>query len=342
MTNKSHLLHIKSLFQNFAGAYVVTLLSARNYLIKQPQITMQLFSRTLALSTVLLFSSNNFAQETVDSIEPEPLKVYDIEIIIFKNKSVPKGQELNLPSPSPTRTELTLDLLNPDNMEINAEMGFFNLQPEELRLQDITQHIKRSSRYDLLIHTGWRQPGLDKENSMAIWIKGGENFGYGYSSIDQSEPVPVEPPSAELEQVNLEPIEHTAEDSSLSDTQQPEKDTGGLYELEGQIIISLSRYLHTQVNLVLRKPATVRNLIESSENQSNANAIETIDGNRLLNYGLNEKRRMRSKKLHYLDHPEFAMLVLITPYEAPEEEELVTTEETPALPDDAPVALDPQ
>jgi hypothetical protein len=38
----------------------------------------------------------------------------------------------------------------------------------------------------------------------------------------------------------------------------------------------------------------------------------------LLNYGLNEKRRMRSKKLHYLDSPQFGMLVLITPYQAPE------------------------
>ena len=27
---------------------------------------------------------------------------------------------------------------------------------------------------------------------------------------------------------------------------------------------------------------------------------------------------MRSKNLHYLDHPEFAMLILITPYEVAE------------------------
>ena len=29
---------------------------------------------------------------------------------------------------------------------------------------------------------------------------------------------------------------------------------------------------------------------------------------------------MRSKNLHYLDNPEFALLILITPYEAPEED----------------------
>ena len=27
---------------------------------------------------------------------------------------------------------------------------------------------------------------------------------------------------------------------------------------------------------------------------------------------------MRSKNLHYLDNPEFSMLILITPYEAPQ------------------------
>ena len=31
---------------------------------------------------------------------------------------------------------------------------------------------------------------------------------------------------------------------------------------------------------------------------------------------------MRSSKLHYLDSPEFSMLILITPYEVPDEEPL--------------------
>ena len=39
----------------------------------------------------------------------------------------------------------------------------------------------------------------------------------------------------------------------------------------------------------------------------------------LNNHRLMEHRRMRSKVLHYLDNPEFALLILITPYEAPAE-----------------------
>ena len=47
--------------------------------------------------------------------------------------------------------------------------------------------------------------------------------------------------------------------------------------------------------------------------------IENLPDTRILNnHSLKERRRMRSKKLHYLDSPEFSMLILITPYEAPE------------------------
>jgi hypothetical protein len=31
------------------------------------------------------------------------------------------------------------------------------------------------------------------------------------------------------------------------------------------------------------------------------------------------RRRIRSKELHYLDHPVMGMLLLITPYEKPEQ-----------------------
>ncbi|MCP4076547.1 MAG: hypothetical protein GY744_10210 [Gammaproteobacteria bacterium] len=324
MTKKIKLLNIMSLFQN---SLLFKLKDAFSLV-------------SLALTTVLFYSTANFAADTVEVTEAEPLKIYDVEIIVFKNSSVPMGRELNLPTPSPSRTELTLDLLNPDNDEINAEKGFFTLLPEEARLQDIVQHIKKSSRYKLLIHTGWRQPGLDKENGLPVWIKGGQNFGNGYSSIDQSEPiliepvlnkpVPEEPVPVESEQKRLTTLESPSSDSS-----EPEKEPGGLYELEGQIIITLSRYLHTQANLVLRKPATILNLIEQSSTPPDQNAaelsaeedpVDVLADNRLLNYGLNEKRRMRSKRLHYLDNPQFGMLVMITPYEAPEE--VTTIEET--------------
>ena len=91
-----------------------------------------------------------------------------------------------------------------------------------------------------------------------------------------------------------------------------------LYELEGKITIGLSRYLHTYADLVLRKPRlTIDPSIEVPE--LDQSVIENLPDTRILNnHSLKERRRMRSNKLHYLDNPEFSMLILITPYEAPE------------------------
>jgi hypothetical protein len=47
-------------------------------------------------------------------------------------------------------------------------------------------------------------------------------------------------------------------------------------------------------------------------------AAHAADTRILNNHLLREHRRMRSKNLHYLDSPEFAMLVLITPFEVAE------------------------
>jgi hypothetical protein len=36
-------------------------------------------------------------------------------------------------------------------------------------------------------------------------------------------------------------------------------------------------------------------------------------------FELHQSRRMRSKTLHYIDHPLYGVLLLITPYENPDE-----------------------
>ena len=104
-----------------------------------------------------------------------------------------------------------------------------------------------------------------------------------------------------------------------SSTQDPGlRPDGDLYELEGKITISLTRYLHTYADLVLRKPRlTIDPSIEVPG--LDASVIENLPDTRILNnHSLKERRRMRSNKLHYLDSPEYSMLILITPYEAPE------------------------
>lgn len=241
-------------------------------------------------SLTLPATAQDHAQETSEQ------RIYDVEIIIFRNDSVPKGREINLPTPSATRTENTIDLSQLDKPEITEDTGFSLLAGDTLRLMDSARKISDSSRYSLLLHTGWRQPGLENGKTIPVWIRGGRVFSNRYSSIDQFSQI------------------QPTEESAITPTPRY-----GLYELEGLVEITLSRYLHTRADLVLRKPADPITLMQQQQDIGLTDEeLERLEGGSLLNYGMNEQRRMRSKKLHYLDHPQFGMLVLITPYQAPE------------------------
>lgn len=264
----------------------------------------------LLLSSLLLLSNTLIAE---DKTPEKELKYYDVEIIVFKNDNVPHSHEFNLPTPSATPSENSLDLSNQRSIQLAQKKGFTPLKPEQLHLLEKVKGIIKSSRYSLLLHTGWRQPGIDEKDSIPVWIKGGKIYGSGYSSIDQFR--------------EIEALSRTTESRSSNTTEtgstNPNQGAKGLYELEGHITISLSRYLHTRAELILRKPAKPVELLQNSENAAlldNTN-LDNFEGQVLLNYELSEKRRMRSRKLHYLDHPEFGMLVLITPYEAPPADE---------------------
>ena len=277
--------------------------------------------------------------DTEAETEEDPIRFYDVELILFKNLQGPRGLEYVRPTSLPARNETTIDLQSPDSIEGATEFGYELLEQEELRLIDRVERIIRSPRYELLLHGAWRQPGLELEQSNPVWIRGGNLFGSEYSSIDfSSQPPPTasqiaetidesatvvtsEQESLAIEQNELDAILNpdgdTADDNFLQPGMTVPSTAGGLYELEGQITVSLARYLHVNADLVLRKPraagATQVGFF------GNNIGTGTADSKILENHRLQERRRMRSATLHYLDSPHFSMLVMISPYE-PEEE----------------------
>jgi len=67
--------------------------------------------------------------------------------------------------------------------------------------------------------------------------------------------------------------------------------------LEGMVKVSVNRYLHVDLDLLLRGAAT---------------GTDQLPGG-FQTFRFNEHRRMRSKELHYIDHPLMGMLIQITP-----------------------------
>ena len=255
--------------------------------------------------------------------EAEIVPRYDVEIAIFKNLKVPTSREFVLPVSSPGKPENTLDLSSSSSVKAAREKGYEVLPGDNFRLLDVVARLIESPRYELLLHTAWRQPGLDLDQAMPVWIKGGRIFGNEYTSIDSNLELFDTRARDATEQKSGEQTfefdEQTLEAQKLQLLEQ-QKALGhkGLYELEGKISVVLSRYLHVFTDLVLRRPRLSTDGSPSSAAEQAYVAANFADTRILNNHQLKEHRRMRSKNLHYIDSPEFGLLVLITPYEVAE------------------------
>jgi len=88
----------------------------------------------------------------------------------------------------------------------------------------------------------------------------------------------------------------------------------GHQQLEGSLGFSKGRYLHIHSNLYLNQfPSIASNSSQRAKQQllSAGRSLVPIVETR---YSLIQRRKMRSKELHYLDHPKLVLLVKIIPF----------------------------
>ncbi|HHH38094.1 MAG TPA: hypothetical protein ENK50_00765 [Sedimenticola sp.] len=83
----------------------------------------------------------------------------------------------------------------------------------------------------------------------------------------------------------------------------------GTPEMEGLVRVSVARYLHLDLDFLLRRPP-----LPGMEEK----AGQTFTPGTVRDYRFTAHRRMRSGELHYIDHPLMGALVLITPVEQAE------------------------
>ena len=91
--------------------------------------------------------------------------------------------------------------------------------------------------------------------------------------------------------------------------------------ISGQVKVVLARYLHFYSNLEYQQPNDHIDTIETLPDSKDTNTEKNSDHetkNIVLNtvnntYTLQSHRRMRSKELHYIDHPLVGILIQINP-----------------------------
>lgn len=250
-------------------------------------------------------TGNSDTGENAVKNSSKPKQYYIIEVVLFKHLNEQgKNDEfwsrpdtigestslytLSQPPPSQTITDdmpalAQYDLQNKRFLPLRN--GIAVLSPSNYRLSDSAAHLRYSSNYQLLAHFGWTQRSLSKSRALPVALTSRQ----------------------------------------FSDSLTP----------SGELKLYVSRYLHMQVDLAASK---CEYQADSNSNQANDAQLDkqladgttqletqfstTADQNGQENirqcvnntYRFKQKRKMRSKELHYMDNPVFGMLVYVTPF----------------------------
>lgn len=228
----------------------------------------------------------------------EDARWFQVELILFAQKNGgpldaeqwPDIEGLTLP-------DTLLELHFPQEAEVPEQTtglppAYQFLGKDALQLTDAAKRIRRSSRYTTLLHVAWQQPTYDRQQAQPIFFMEGMD-----APLSADETGPPNP------------------------------------RFVGTITLSVERYLHLAADLLYRQPVTQHSAIPVSdldlwydrpyptlrEPQGPAYRLESWQAVR--GFRLKESRRMRSKRIHYLDHPFMGLVVVITPVKLPETEE---------------------
>jgi hypothetical protein len=219
-------------------------------------------------------------------------------------------------SEAPPETESVSTPLTP------MPRAFQLVPPQEYRLTDAWNRLDKSSAFRPLVHLAWIQPGLPAEQARLVRLRNDNTtLGAIATGIATGIDGGAETPPA-------------SDDSGFSPTltsrisvaRDPSK-----VALDGNVRVHRARYLHVQADLLYYRPLDTdidtavpptddpdaAPLLDSPDTALIEQLLAEVDGAPRL-FRLTESRRMRSRELHYLDHPLFGMLVEIWPVELPE------------------------
>lgn len=225
---------------------------------------------------------------------------YQVEVIAFAQNSQSYHQselwpqDYTLPETEKSR-ELSRSRIDTTQKPSRPPTPFSRLTQNSLQLQGAARRIESARDVELLLHTGWVQPGLPENKAVAIHFYEGMEDGLDSTATNGANPL----------------------------------------RLDGTVRLILSRYLHLESDLLWRDPVDATMASPAAAAQQSGETTITGDGRGVVSadtavastmegtvlesgyrvYRLQQSRRMRSNEIHYIDHPRFGLVVLVTPYD---------------------------
>lgn len=226
------------------------------------------------------------------------------------------------------------------------------LDNEHLQMNKLVQKLRWQKTSTPLLHLGWRQPMLARHLSIPIHLFAGKDFSEQFdqqgndkaviqnNDILQSNNSEINQQSSSLEQSKSN-LNDAAPNISISDivaeleSQQILEDSAKLWQLDGLLNIYLNHYLFIETDFDFRKVEPVKVTVEENEpksDESNNQPISLLSRskidnhlpgletkityvNQLTSHPMKQHRRVRSKEVHYFDHPSMGMIIQIRRFE---------------------------
>lgn len=246
---------------------------------------------------------------------------YQIEMVIFERREHQKSSKTDLDEEF-WRRDISLNY--PENYRqliktTSSRYRDFSILPRQAQvLVGVKRRLDSNRGYRVLFHEAWRQPIADK-GTPAVIINGGDNIGRrhrleGSIQLRVSRYLHIET-HLWLTQLSAgstagAPDRKTATPgASENNAKDPTKDG----DTEGKVTESeANSTAHPPwpplpgLPINRNRAATAANNRQPSHMPYHLNRVQRIAL-------FNEKRRMRSKELHYIDHPLMGLLIIITP-----------------------------
>lgn len=272
----------------------------------------------------LQFGQHVSAQGTADE------RWFQVELIAFKRQPQeqqeqwPTSIKLNYPNnwvelkETAEIPDQTPDALTPDEPTLDeltrvepnsavsstpnsAHQAFILLSENEQSLARHATALRRDSRFEVLFHEAWRQPITTLRNAPAILIKGGAKFD-GHTELEGSITLSL----TRLLQINTDLwlTQFALNDGQSVDWPTLPQAPGGL---QSEILAQALTDNPDATDDFADAPA------QFTEDTLLMALADEFVPTRIVQ--LQEERKMRSKELHYIDHPLFGLIILITPFD---------------------------
>ena len=220
---------------------------------------MQNIHKTFLLIALLALSADSFSKD------------YIVEMIFFANTKN-DSSSVHISNQAVIPDLAGAIYLN----EASHSKGFIPLSSDTFQLSNKAAALNKSGNYRVIKHISWLQPGLAKEDAIAVRVHAGKNYKDEFK-------------------------ERSFAQASFSDQQAPINHP--VNELDGTVKIVLGRFLHLYTDLAYRKTFSIA-------------SGDALGRNRVLaDFPVKTHRKMRSKTLHYIDHPYLGILIEIRPTE---------------------------